>query len=255
MAAGTYGANGGMAAPTQQLMTQLSDEVCVQRKINKIELCGLEGKNQYELFHGHTTKDQHVGWTREESAFCDRCFCGPGRELTFFTHIGGPSNAGTMQSVTKEDMGPLAMKLHKQRHYPCCWCCSRPHATLSDADGHHLGTIEDPCTCCSVNHLLLDASGKQKYEVKGSLCQCGVFYPCCGDVNLHVNENGKEVGKMTRLAFSFTELCCPTQRFTVKFPKGSEPQDRALLIGSQMMMDVSYFDNSNQSQNAVGGLI
>lgn len=230
----SYGSNGGLSKPAQEVMSSLGDEVCVQRKMNPIEILGIEGKNTYELFQGHTTKGQSIGWTKEESGCCDRICFGPGRELTFTTHQGS-------------EEGPVVTKLHKERHWPCFACCSRPHATLSDGEGHALGKIEDPCSCCCFNHNLIDANGKQRYTVSGSCCQCGVCCPCCADVTMQIHEEGKEVGSMKRLMLNFTEICCPTSRFAVKFPTGCANEDKALILASQLMMDVTYFDTQQDN--------
>jgi len=253
----SYGSNSGMCAPAQQLMAEIGDEVCIQRKISAIEFMGLEGKNKYELFAGPTNKGAHVGWTHEESGCWDRIFCGNGRELTFFTHQGGQAGATGLAGTTLDgdgkpsEFGPLAFQLKKDRHWPCCTCCSRPHATLLDGDNHSIGSIDDPFSCCNFNHNIMDAQGKEKYTVIGSCCQTGTFCPCCQAVKLGIYEQGKEVGNMKRLKFTFTECCCPTQRFTVKFPEGAQVADKALLLGSQLMMDVVYFGQDNEHQDSM----
>lgn len=230
-----YGATDGLCEPLQEIMEELGGTTTVKRIINPIELFGIEGKNNYELYSGKGTDSGMAGAVAEESGCCERICCGSGRSLTLTAHRHNKT-------------GPLALEVRKAQHLVLCPCCSRPHAQVVDGRGRRLGAIEDPFSCCNFNHDVVDANGQKKFRVEGTCCQTGHLCPCCADVDLQIlGPRGDEVGTMTRLALTCAELYCPSNRFRVKFPKGASTTDKALLLASQLMMDVTYFDQANSS--------
>lgn len=222
--------------PYQQVMEELGEQVCAKRKINVIDFFGLEGKNTYELYAGPDEKGRLVAESRETSGLCERCCLGPGREALWTTHH---------QNKT----GPLAWQLSKRRHWFCWPCFSRPGATVKDSQGKLIGSIEDPfsaAVCCGkFNHEIKDANGKDVYYVKGHCCTLGFCCGCCADFDMDVqagHEGGQKVGTIKRLQMSLVEICCPTMRYRVDFPKGATPEQKALLLSSALMTDTVYLE-------------
>lgn len=244
-----YGAIGSSSgAPYQEVMDGIGQSVCMKRKLNPIEFFGIEGKNTYELFDGPSEHAADFGQSHpvelvarsgEKSGFCERCCFGPGRSATWETRRYNKS-------------GPLLWTLEKRRHWPFCGICSRPGAQLKDSEGHLIGKIEDPCTCCSLNEDIFDASGQQVYHLEGTCCQFGLFCPCCADAALDVqlgSKGGPSVGTVSRLQLNIAECCCPTMRFRIDYPKGATAEQKVLLLGAQIMVDTVYFDHQNNNDS------
>lgn len=228
--------------PYQQVMDELGPQVCAKRKLNVMDLFGIEGKNTYELYAGPTSENAKlVAESRETSGFCERCCLSGGREALWSTHH---------QNKT----GPVAWQLSKRRHWPCFPCCSRPGALVKDPQGRLIGSIEDPwsvAVCCGkFNHEIKDDSGKDLYYVQGHCCQLGFCCGCCADFEMNV-EHGKEggavVGKIKRLQLSLLEMCCPVMRYRVEFPKDATHEQKVLLLSSALMTDTVYLEMQGEN--------
>jgi len=97
-----------------------------------------------------------------------------------------------------------------------------------------------------MNLNLKDSAGNLKYYVAGSVCQLGLlpgcFSWCCG-VNFDVKDaSGNSVGNIEKPALTFCEMCKGTNRFRVNFPADAVFEDRALLVGAMMHLDLQYFE-------------
>lgn len=240
----SYGATGTAGVvPYQQVMGEIGEQCCAKRKLNVIDLFGIEGKNTYELYAGPNDDGKLVAESREQSGFIERCCLGPGREADWSTHKDNKT-------------GPMAWKLHKRRFWPCFICCSRPGAIVKDPQGQLIGTIEDPFSvgvlCGKMNNEIKDHKGAPLYFVQGHCCQLGFCCPCCADAEFRIEQGkqgGPEVGKVRRLQLTLTEFCCPTMRYRVEFPKGATPEGKVLLLSSALMVDTVYLEaqgNNNQ---------
>lgn len=231
-----YGAAGGLSAPAQNIMSQIGDEIMMEKKLALIELMGLEGKNQYEWridANGVRGKGQVIGFTEEESNCFPRVVCGPGREATFKTHVGDKS-------------GKTAMIIKKAQYIICFYCCSRPESKVIDGqNGTVLGEIKDPFHLCSIENQVMDANtGKQVYNVNSSCLTLGYCCPCLADHDMDiVNSQGKTVGHMRRVQLTMKECICPAMNtWTIKFPSGISDSDKLLLCATQHQIDVNYMD-------------
>lgn len=193
------------------------------------ELCGCEAKNRY------LSKDEKF-FIDEQSDCCQRCFASTNRELTLFGHSGNNSE------------GPVSLRMYKPYHIQgCCFC--RPSMQVDMADGTKIGTIEDPWKCCTMDQQVLDKDGGTKFTVAGSICQCGMCCPCCADVKFEVaDKSGSVVGGITKPALSCGEMCVSTNRFVVDFPKQCSMEDKHLLVGSAMLLDLQYFEKNKNDK-------
>jgi len=205
------------------------DQLELKQQWKAKELCGCEAKNRY------MSKDEKF-YIDEQSDCCQRLFASTNRELTLFGHAGNSGDA------------PVALRMYKPYHLQgCCFC--RPSLQVDMADGTKIGTIEDPFKCCTMDQQILDKSGGTKFTVAGSICQCGMCCACCADVKFDVSDkSGNVVGAITKPALSLGEACVKTNRFVVDFPKQCSMEDKQLLVGSAMLLDLQYFEkNKNDS--------
>lgn len=242
----TYGTLGGLSKPCQQLMDDLGDEALLTRQFNAMELIGLEGKNTYMLFPDSAIepvlsgvqgpKAQSIAFTVEDSGTCERIFLAGGRSLTFTTHLG-----------TAKD-GDVAYKVKKQRHWPCCFICSRPSAEVQDANGTLLGRHEDPCMWnCTIKNEFYDHEGSLRFQSVMSICQLGVCFPCCGVIISDVQDaTGGSVGQVTRLQMTLWEMWSRMSKQRIQFPKGINSKDKVLLVAGMTISDAVY-NSQNQS--------
>jgi len=244
-----YGSTGGI--PYQQVMDGLGESVCMKRKLNIADVMGLEGKNTYELYNGPSDKASDFGQNHpvemvarvgEKSSCMERCCLAGGREAQW-------------ESRHMNKTGPLLWSLDKKRNWPCCPCCSRPSAVIKDNNGQKLGRIEDPFSCCYFNEDIYDAQDRHIYHVEGHCCQVGLICPCVADAELEVRQADQPVGKIARKQLSLLEMCCPTMRYRVEFPKGATADHRVLLLSSQLMIDTVYFEMQGENGGDASALL
>jgi len=193
------------------------------------ELCGIEAKNRY------MSKDEKF-YIDEQSDCLQRICASTNRELTLFGHSGNTGEA------------PVALRMYKPYHLQgCCFC--RPSMQVDLADGTSVGKIEDPWKCCTMDQQILDKTGATRFTVAGSICQCGMCCACCADVNFDISDkSGNKVGSITKPALTCSEMCVKTNRFVLDFPKQCSMEDKNLLVGSTMLLDLQYFEkNKNDS--------
>ena len=94
-----------------------------------------------------------------------------------------------------------------------------------------------------MDQKIKDAAGQFRYGVAGTICQIGLFCPCCGDVNFHVtNGQGERVGEIKKMFDGCEELCLGTNKFKVIFPHNVTVEDRSLIFASAMLIDLQYFE-------------
>jgi len=205
------------------------DQLELKQQWKAKELCGCEAKNRY------MAKDEKF-YIDERSDCCQRLFASTNRELTLFGHAGNSGEA------------PVALRMYKPYHLQgCCFC--RPSLQVDMADGAKIGTIEDPWKCCTMDQQILDKNGGMKFTVAGSICQCGMCCACCADVKFDVSDkSGNVVGAITKPALTLGEACVKTNRFVVDFPKQCTMEDKHLLVGSAMLLDLQYFEK-NKNDN------
>merc|ERR1712217_7107 len=171
----------------------------------------------------------------EQSDCLQRLIASTNRELTLFGHKG------------KDGEAPVTLRMYKPYHLQgCCFC--RPSFQIDKANGTKVGRIEDPWKCCAMDQQIYDAGGALKYTVDGSICQCGICCPCCADVDFDIKSNNNSVGRIQKKALTCGEMCMKTNRFEVQFPKQCTMDDKHLLVGSAMLLDLQYFEQ-NKNDN------
>jgi len=226
----------GLEADPQTVNLDLwGPRLLLTQVIKLIELCGCEARNRYVSGDG--------GFYIDERSDCpQRCCASVNRELTLFGHAG-PS-----------EESPVVLRMFKPYHVQGCCCVCRPemHVDVPAAGGDmvKVGHIEDPWRCCQVNQLVYDAKDDLRYEVTGPICQCGACCPCCADFNFDINnERGDTVGSITKKKLTCKELCTKTNRFEVEFPRQCTMDDKRLLVGTSMLLDLQYFEERKNNNS------
>jgi len=192
-----------------------------------VELFGIEAKNRY------LSEDPPM-FIHEKSDGIQRILASPNRELTLFAHAGSG----------KKD--PALLRMYKPWHCTGCECFINPQMELDLPDGKKVGRIDDPFDCCNMNQQIFDADDNVRFKVTGPKCQSGICCPLCADTQFEVTDkDDKMVGAITKPALNLGEACLQTNRFAVKFPEQCTMNDKALLVGSAMLLDLQYFDVKN----------
>ena len=221
--------------------------VVITQEFAPVELFGLEGKNRYRVTaSGPDPKDMNneaasLFYIHEESNCCERIFCSVNRSLTLHVHEGGTRNGNVLFSMVK----PF--------HLQGCICCCRPTMEIYSG-GNRLGRVEDPfecevCLSCKVNQNLYNETNDLIFTTYGTLCQPGWCCPCFCPITFNVkNHKGGSDGQIIKGYQNLIELCCQLNRFKVIFPPEATEQDKTLLIGASMLLDLEYFEQ-NKNQN------
>eukprot|EP00927_Polykrikos_kofoidii_P079671 TRINITY_DN76469_c0_g1_i1.p1 TRINITY_DN76469_c0_g1~~TRINITY_DN76469_c0_g1_i1.p1 ORF type:complete len:326 (+),score=61.59 TRINITY_DN76469_c0_g1_i1:69-1046(+) len=199
-------------------------EITLKQTFRATEQCGCEAKNRY------IAQPDGRLYIRETSDCCHRLFSSVNRELTLWVHAGPSEEA------------PVVLRMFKPFHLQgCCFC--RPSLEVELPNGTEIGTIKDPFKCCTMDQQVFDANQNLRFSVAGSLCQCGICCPCCSDVNFDIDdEDGNTVGEISKKALTCGEICMKTNRFMIDFPKQCSIDDKHLLLGSAMLLDLQYFE-------------
>ena len=143
-------------------------------------------------------------------------------------------------------------------------CCFLPSMTTKDSNGNVLGKTEFVCDgCCFVpKYDVFDPSGEKKYRIRPDVCCLGACVLCriggakgkCCRVPYIVRDpktyealkgnGGEEDAQLTQLWAGLGNECC-TQRdaFHVVFPDGATPEEKLVLTGSTILLDVVQVEN------------
>jgi hypothetical protein len=144
-------------------------------------LSGCEKKNKYSVYsHSGQQDDDNTGalmMNIEEDSDCmERMCCKNQRACVLLVREGPAATKGGMGE------GDVVMQFHKSFGMPQC-CCMRPEMQIFDGQANKIGAIEDPFACCQMDQKIYAPDGEQIYGATGSLCQAGIYFPCCGAKN------------------------------------------------------------------------
>lgn len=225
------------------------------------------------------------GWIHEESTFFQRCFLAyfPGcRETKFVHHTSLPPNSlsidnrrcCTIQTTpTSEFLSPQELEqdivaVHK-KDITCISgsCCYTPYLRTIDGEGRYLGETQLLCDkhIFIPKFIVLDQYRRTKYLLRPDTCCLGMcVLPRC-------NGNG---GKCCRLPFlvrdprtyepitsnihegraQVTELwsglineaLLKRHAYHVAFPVDASADEKLVLVGSSILVDVAYFERDHK---------
>lgn len=213
-----------------------SQGVYIRQKFDLVEACGIEAKNKYDVRINDESGMQTM-FIREESAACERICCGPNRHLVLYVHQG------------HDKLGTVIGQIHRSFGLPNC-CCIRPKLVVTDGQGVEIGRIDDPFKCCDMDQIVYDKDGNKVYGVAGSICQIGMCCPCCGEVKFDVtNPADQEVGSINKIFGGCAEVMTGCNQFQCVFPTDANPQQKMVLLGATMGLDMSYFEKSKNNNH------
>jgi len=228
-------------APQQQQMMpgdifQGAQKIFIKQEMAMIELCGIEAKQRYRI--SVPTEDNQEGqvflYISEESDCLTRVLCSKNRPLKLKVH-NGPSKEG-------EVIQTMEMPCHCSGPCPCM----RPNFTVQavgDGGGvEKIGSIDDPCHCCTMDQKVLGANDNEVFSVDGSICQMGMCCPCCAPVIFAAKKGDRQVAGVEKLPLDLSDCCLKTNRFIVDFGELKDPTERKLMLASAMLLDLEYFE-------------
>lgn len=146
-----------------------------------------------------------------------------------------------------------------EREYSCtCMCFNRPTMTLFLAEGGQrtfLGKIRNPYTCMDLEMEILDNDEVVQYVLTGSVCQMGIMCPkcpmdACQTVEFEIRDKHKnKIGTFQKKnAGCEKSMLSDADNFSMIFPSDATPENRALLLGSLILLDFTYFEEKTQKQ-------
>lgn len=229
-------------APAQQVMGddifKGSQEIMVKQEWAALECLSCEAKNRYRVSQPNGDQEGSAFlYISEESGCLERICCSVNRSLTLNVH----------QGASKE--GDVVMKMKKPFHLQGCICCCRPSFDLVDGAEKNIGKVEDPWRCCVMDQKIFGAGGQQVFTTSGSIWQLGMCCPCCAPVNFGVMKDGKQVASVEKMTLSCGELCLKTNRFKINFDQVTDPEEKKLVLGSAMLLDLEYFEQKKNNNN------
>ena len=238
------------------------------------QVTGCEQKNNYNVcvVDPITQMQYYLFRCKEDSSFCQRCCCsGASRAFSMrCKHIAAENAFG-------EGYNNYFAELLRPFKCTCC-CLARPEVSCSLKEGNiNLGTIKEPCTCCSP---VLEIYGPGELGAKDvslrytilidccqasymcSSCKCGM----CQELECNIYD-GKDTGmnrKVGRIIKKVTmeEFFSKSNTFAIDFPDEATPLDRLLMIFAGLFIDYRLFEDdvkkpeeedNNNNKNDEGG--
>ena len=219
------------------------------------QVTGCEQKNNYNVcvVDPITQMQYYLFRCKEDSSFCQR-FCCSGASRAFSMrckHIAADNAFG-------EGYNNYFAELLRPFKCTCC-CCARPEVSCALKEGNlNLGTIKEPCTCCSPVLELYgpgDLGNKDislRYTILIDCCQ--VSYMCssckCGkcqelECNIYEGKDSDMNRKVGRIIKKVTmeEFFSKSNTFAIDFPENATSLDRLLMIFAGLFIDYRLFED------------
>lgn len=226
-----------------ELFVKQTRKGCIQ------ELFGCEAKNEFLIFNNKDESKSgspEIMYSLEESSCMMRFCCKNNRGFTQTIWEGTKDNQGA--PVLTMDR-PLACPVQ-----PCCCCNFAPFMnTITFAD---IGSAEVPCFFCLPSIKVKDRNGSEKYQVQmpsccGGLCVNCMAEGCCNcKIPFYIYPPGPatdetKVGKIVKLWRGLgTEVFTDAASFQVEFPPNATDEDKALITGTTLYVNVLFFEKS-----------
>jgi hypothetical protein len=268
---------GGGAIFTHEAITvQQTKRGCYQ------EMCGCEAKSEYRVYPGHVEQGQpraegipQIGHLLEDSGFLIRLCCADMRGFTMKLAAGdkpaGEPGAGPVQAVYEKPFSfPIFGKMYIPTdsdiikvNFPCC--CFLPSVDTKTPDGRKVGSSRYICDLHPFVPAfeVLDEPGRVMYYVRPDTCCCDqcITCNCCGGPGagciftpFYIRDPitkqpvpsafGPERPAEIRKVWSgFKKECCTdADNFHVIFPAGASEEVKMNLLGTNMLIDFSWFE-------------
>ena len=219
------------------------------------EVSGCDQKNAYNVcvVDPITQMQYYLFRCKEDSSFCQRCCCS-GASQSFSMrckHIAANNAFG-------EGYNNYFTELIRQFKCTCC-CLRRPDVSITLKEGGlNLGTIKEPCTCCSP---ILEVYGPGELGNKDITLRHIVYIDCCQptymcykctcgklqelECNIYDGKDKDLVRKTGRLIkkVSVKEFFSKANVFCIDFPENATALDRMNLIFCGLFIDYRLFEN------------
>jgi hypothetical protein len=213
-----------------------------------------------------------MAFVQEDAPYCGRCWsCElPGFRSTTYTIYGGPGTEegqGQGPPVMIHSKGctcPVTFTLYLEDNevrLPCC--CNLPYLDTKDASGTALGKTEYLCDHCLFvpKFGVFNSQGQKMYHIAPDTC-CG---GCCVEIKCNgkgakacrepyyirdpatlekINQGGdNQHAQISEMWDGLKKECCTLKNtFQVKFPDNATPEMKKTLIGSVLLLDMTYFE-------------
>lgn len=144
-----------------------------------------------------------------------------------------------------------------------CKCCCFQRMTLS-SNGQNLGKIEEIFSCCVPRMVISRGDGMPIYKVHPPTCCGGMCMNCCTEGNpcgrgccrvaFHIfpadqsktDDGAPYAGKIVKVPKSFfTEIFTDSEAYDVTFPVDASVEQKALIAGSSVFINASYFEDDD----------
>ncbi|EAR83257.3 scramblase family protein (macronuclear) [Tetrahymena thermophila SB210] len=232
--------------------------IFIEQKLEVIEaLTGCQTPNVYKVYpadvNGIQTSDQTIFKCKELSNCCVRqCIAPSCRPFDMaVTNQQGKLNYGQLSGSTFIQM---------QRPFKCtCLCFNRPELSVTVVENgmnQYLGKIREPFRFCDLCVEIEDAAGNLKFIISGSCCQLGYLcmgcpYQSCQELTFEVkNPAGELITRILKKSAGCLKSCFgKTDNFTIGFPPGLSPEDKALFMAATLLIDYMYFENKTEQPN------
>jgi len=245
------------APPAQETMDRgLGTDVM----INALELCkaievrqGRRGCLQ-ECFCCVTKSDfkyliggKTIAHSKEDFSFICRCCFAPCHPF----------------DMTISDTASDSEFLEVNRPFRCCLgtckCCCKQEATVFSGDDH-LGDIQETCWWFVPQFKVYDHNEEEVYVIHPPTCCSGMCVDCgaegknhcphgCCIIPCDVYPSGTEgadpIGRMAKIPKeTFRETFNEINYYKIEFPNEATPNQKGLLLGSSILINALYFENS-----------
>jgi Scramblase len=149
-----------------------------------------------------------------------------------------------------------------------CKCCCYQEASVTSG-GQDLGSMTEDCFFCVPSFKVKSPNGTPIYKIHPPTCCAGCCVncctegnPCCGrgccKVPFHIFPASQEktdgdapfIGKIVKAPKSLgVEIFTEADAFDITFPEGSTAQEKGLLMGSAIFINVNFFEESGNSDS------
>lgn len=242
---------------------QLLEEIFsrLERK-NKYKICAavpnLEGRNPTDLEFKALPAALHA---REESSFCCRVCCANRREFTmgFF-----PGNIPQVPHWPESQQPMLTLKRpFKCSIFLCCCLLNPQELSVLDVNGDEIGKVVEDFRCidafckCTWWAKAYDSIGTHKYSFKVPFCGGNFCAPTCFNETFKISiTSAEDERKILSLLKNIWPGCNfrglfsgNADNYSLEFPAGASPQEKALMLGGLFLIDFQMFEKSNNDKN------
>lgn len=207
-------------------------------------------KSDFRYLNGKKT----IAKSKEEFSFVCRCCFAPCHAFDM-TITDSPNSSDEPEEF-----------LEVNRPFRCCpgtcKCCCQQEATVFSGDDH-LGDIRESFWWCVPQFKVYDDNNEEIYVIRPPTCWNGMCIDCTGSDGNHPCPHGccmvpcdiypssdedadvDRIGRMAKIPKeTFRETFNETNYYKIEFPKEATTDRKGLLLGSSILINALYFENS-----------